>query len=214
PPPPHRRPGAADRRDLGARAQARGAQRRAPHARVGRGADPRVPAQTGREGYGEDLRRADERDLVRHRGPPRRARGGGRRAAGARPRRRRDRARRAEAEAHAPRERRGARAATSGVEATAALVYARLRPPLPRPRAPGERGGGLRLPAGANPGSRGGHGGAVAQLDQGPPFPCWEEPGRHGGRSTTARAAAGPTSSRALLLRQPLTAVVSGNPPG
>src|SRR5207249_8352694 len=69
-----------------------------------------------------------------------------------------------EAEAHAPRERRGARAATSGVEATAALLHPRLRPPLPRPRAPGERGGGLRLPARANPGSRGGHGGAVAQL--------------------------------------------------
>src|SRR2546425_141638 len=104
PPPPHRRPGAADRRDLGARAQARGAQRRARHARVGRGADPGAPAQAGREGHGEDLRRADERDLVRHRGPPRRARGGGRRAAGARPRRRRDRARGAEADAHAPRE--------------------------------------------------------------------------------------------------------------
>src|SRR2546428_806751 len=123
----HRRLGAADRRDLGARAQARGAQRRARHARVGRGADPRAPLEAGRQGHGEDLRRADERNVVRHRGPPRRARGGGRRAAGARPRRRRDRARRAEAEAHAPRERRGARAAPRGVDAAAANPQPRRR---------------------------------------------------------------------------------------
>src|SRR5206468_2053922 len=83
---------------------------------------------------------------------------------GTRPRRPRDRARRAEAYADPAGRRRGAAPAPLGVETASAPVHSRLRSPLPRPRAAGQRRVRLRLPARPNTGTRRGHGGAVAQL--------------------------------------------------
>ena len=89
-----RRPRPRRRRRLGDGAAQRGPGRRARDARVGPPADPGEAPQAGRLRPAADLRRADERHLVRRRRPPRRARVGGRRAARARPDRRPDPARR------------------------------------------------------------------------------------------------------------------------
>src|SRR5205814_909291 len=75
-----------------------------------------------------------------------------------------DPARRADAPAHAPGRRRGACTPPRGLDAATASVHARLRPPLPRPRAAGQRGVRLRFLGRPDPGARGGHGGTIAQL--------------------------------------------------
>src|SRR5207245_1551905 len=85
PPPPHRRPRTADRRELGARAQARRAEGGARDAGMGRRTDPRAAPEARREGHGQDFGRPHERHLLWHGRPPRRAGIGGRRAPGARP---------------------------------------------------------------------------------------------------------------------------------
>ncbi len=123
------------------------------------GAAP-IPARllkAGREGHGAHLGRADERHVLRHRGAARRARVGDGRPARARQAGRRDRAERAGAPPDAARDRRGDRAAARRVEAAAARGDQRLPAHVPRPRAPGRRGRGLRLPARRAPRGRRGH---------------------------------------------------------
>ena len=133
------------------------------------GAAP-IPAQApreGRAGHGAHLGRAHERDVVRDGGAARLAGGRGGRAARARPGRRRDRAGRTEPPADPPGSRRRAGPPPRPVEAAPASLHAGLRPPLPRPRAPGPRGLRLRLPPRENARPRGRYRGAQPLLRRG-----------------------------------------------